>query len=64
MARAWDDWGHRLVTVEKERKGLCESNFETEINAGNSLAACGERIAQKSWENKEQLIQIQIYKYS
>ena len=48
MARAWDDWGHRLVTVEKERKGLCESNFETEINAGNSLAACGERIAQKS----------------
>lgn len=48
MARAWDDWGHRLVTVEKERKGLCESNFETEINAGNSLAACGERTAQKS----------------
>lgn len=49
MARAWDDQGHRLVTVEKERKGLYESNFETEINnAGNSLAACGERIAQKS----------------
>lgn len=49
MAGAWDDQGHRLVTVEKERKELCESNFETEINnAGNSLAVCGESTAQKS----------------
>lgn len=33
----------------KERKGLCESNFETEINnAGNSPAVYGERTAQKS----------------
>lgn len=49
MAGAWDDQGQRLVTVEKERKGLCESNFETEINnAGNSPAVYGERTAQKS----------------
>ena len=59
MIRVKDWWQWK----KKERD--YESNFETAINnAGNSLAACGERIAQKSWENKEQLIQIQIYKYS
>lgn len=41
------------MTVETERKGLCELGFEIGINSsGNSLAVCGERIAQKRWETK------------
>lgn len=51
MACVRDDQGHILVTVETERKGSCELDFEIGINCtGNSLVVCGGRTGQEMRE--------------